>query len=47
MEESLMDDPEDSHEDETDEEREFWKHVRDVEIEESMGDLIEPHPDYL
>lgn len=31
----------------TDEECEFWKHVRDGEIEESLRDPIEPHPEYL
>jgi hypothetical protein len=39
--------PENSNEFETDEEKEFWDHVRDLEIERSMEDLIESHPDHL
>jgi hypothetical protein len=30
-----------------DEEREFWEHLRDLEIEQSIEPLSESHPDYL
>ncbi len=45
--ESLMDDPEDSNEFETDEDREYWDAVQELEREQILETLIEYDPDEL